>query len=61
MTEWYTKKTFGSLVDTMAERFGDREALVFKDERYSFLEVRTRVDEVARGLIQLGVEQSHGY
>jgi|TARA_B100002003_G_scaffold233975_1_gene247365 fatty-acyl-CoA synthase len=56
MTEWYTKKTFGSLVDTMAERFGDREALVFKDERYSFLEVRTRVDEVARGLIQLGVE-----
>ncbi len=55
MIEWYTKKTFGSLVDTMSERFGDREALVFKDERYSFLEVRKRVDEVACGLIQLGV------
>ncbi len=56
MPEWYTKKTFGSLADTMAERFGDREALVFKDERYTFHEVRERVDEVARGLIQLGVK-----
>ena len=55
MAEWYTKKTFGSLADTMAERFGHREALVFNDERYSFLEVRERIDEVARGLIHLGV------
>ena len=58
MAEWYTKKTFGSLVDDMARRFGEREALVFSDERYSFRDVAERVDEVARGLIQLGV--SHG-
>ena len=58
MAEWYTKKTFGSLVDDMARRFGEREALVFNDERYSFRDVAERVDEVARGLIQLGV--SHG-
>lgn len=56
MAEWYTKKTFGSLADTMAERFGHREALVFNDERYTFLTVRERVDEVARGLIKLGVK-----
>ena len=55
MAEWYPKRTFGSLVDDMTERFGDREALVFGDERYSFREVGERVDEVARGLIQLGV------
>ncbi len=56
MAEWYSKKTFGSLADTMAERFGNREALVFEDERYTFLQVRERIDEVARGLIQLGIK-----
>lgn len=56
MGEWYDKKTFGSLADTMAERFGDREALVFNDERYTFAEVLERIDEVARGLINQGVK-----
>jgi len=58
MAEWYTKKTFGSLADTMAERFGDREALVFGDDRYTFSDVRDRIDAVAKGLIALGV--GHG-
>jgi fatty-acyl-CoA synthase len=56
MPEWYAKKTFGSLPDTMAERFGEREALVFGEERYTFSEVLERIDEVARGLIHLGVQ-----
>ena len=56
MSEWYQKKTFGSLADTVAERFGDREALVFRDERYTFSEVREKIDAVARGLINLGVK-----
>ncbi len=56
MPEWYTKKTLGSLADTMAERFGEREALVFNEERYTFGEVLERINEVARGLIQLGIE-----
>jgi fatty-acyl-CoA synthase len=56
VSEWYQKKTFGSLADTMAERFGDREALVFRDERYTFAQVREKIDAVARGLIKLGVK-----
>ncbi len=56
MSEWYQKKTFGSLADTMAERFGNREALVFRDERYTFSEVREKIDAAARGLIELGVK-----
>jgi len=56
VSEWYQKKTFGSLADTVAERFGDREALVFRDERYTFSEVREKIDAVARGLIELGVK-----
>ena len=43
MSEWYTKRTFGSLPETMAERFGGREALVFGDERYTFQDVLERV------------------
>lgn len=55
MADWYEKKTFGSLPKTMARRFGAREALVFKDERYSFDEVLTEVDRVAKGLIAIGI------
>lgn len=58
MAEWYPKRTFGSLVDEKAERFGEREALVFGEQRYTFKQVRERVDEVAAGLIKLGVR--HG-
>jgi fatty-acyl-CoA synthase len=56
MPEWYPKKTFGSLAETMADRFGEREALVFADERYTFADVLRRVDEVAKGLMSVGVE-----
>ena len=56
MAEWYQKKTFGSLAQTMAVRFGSREALVFRNERYTFAEVLERVDQVAKGLIALGVQ-----
>jgi fatty-acyl-CoA synthase len=56
MVEWYPRRTFGSLVDDMAERFGAREALVFREQRITFGELRERVDELARGLIALGVE-----
>jgi len=57
MAQWYQKKTFGSLAQTMADRFGDREALIFNDERYTFAEILTRVDEVAKGLVHLGVQR----
>ncbi|MCB1746193.1 MAG: AMP-binding protein [Gammaproteobacteria bacterium] len=56
MAEWYPKRSFGQLVDEVCERFGPREALVFGEERYTFDEVAARIDEVARGLIELGVK-----
>ena len=55
MSEWYVKKTFGSLPETISERFGEREALVFRDERYTFAQVLARVDSVAKGLMAAGV------
>ena len=56
MTDWYEKKTFGSLPERAAARFGNAEALTFKDRRYNFREVAAHVDEVAKGLMAIGVE-----
>lgn len=56
MGDWYEKKTFGSLPDRIAERYGDREALCFEDRRYTFAEVAALIDEVAKGLMHMGVQ-----
>ncbi len=47
---------FGDLPDAAAARWGNREALVFRDRRYSFTLIAAEVDRVARGLIQAGVK-----
>ena len=52
----YTKKTFGQLPAEMAARFGDREGLVFEDQRLSFAEMAARIDRAAKGLIAIGVQ-----
>ncbi len=46
---------FGDLTDTAAARWGDREALVFRDRRFSFRQIAAEVDRLARGLIHIGV------
>ena len=53
---WVAGLTFGDLPGEAARRFGDREALLFRDRRYSFREVAAEVDRLARGLIHIGVE-----
>ena len=47
---------FGDLTDAAAARWGDREALVFRDRRYTFRQIAAEVDRVARGLIHVGVQ-----
>ena len=46
---------FGDLPAAAAARWGDREALVFRDRRYTFRQIAAEVDRVARGLIAVGV------
>src|SRR5262245_34562618 len=46
---------FGDLPDAAAVRWGDREALVFGERRYTFRQIASDVDRVARGLIHAGV------
>ena len=55
MRDWFAKRTFGDLLDTAAECWGAREALLHEGRRYTFAELRAEVDAVARGLIALGV------
>lgn len=56
MPKPYVPKTFGSLPETMAERFPDREALVFGDQRLTFSQVNDEIDRVARGFIAVGIK-----
>lgn len=53
---WAAGLTFGELPRAAARRWGDREALVFRERRYSFRAIADEVDRLARGLLALGVE-----
>src|SRR4029453_7797507 len=46
---------FGDLTGAAAARWGDREALVFRERRYTFRQIAAEVDRVALGLIGAGV------
>ncbi len=55
-------QTIGDLLDAQANRFAGREALVCRDAefgidlRWSYADLLARVDQLARGLIGLGIE-----
>src|SRR2546425_225304 len=48
-------RTLPDLLDEMAARYPDREAVVAGDERLTYPQYRARVHEVAKGLHRLGV------
>jgi fatty-acyl-CoA synthase len=55
--DWYEKRCFGDLPAEAAARFGDREGLVYKDNRYSFKDIAQEVDIAARALLAQGVKK----
>ena len=57
--DWYRKRTLGSLLDAAADRFGEREALVFEGQRWTFREWRAQADRVAKGLMAAGIGPGH--
>src|SRR3954471_5053160 len=54
-----TGHTIGEDLERAARDFGDRDALVScaQDLRYTYAELDAAVDQVARGLLQAGVEK----
>ena len=51
----FADATAYGLLATIAERHGDREAIVFGEERVTFAEFRARADALAAGLATLGL------
>ncbi len=56
MAAWFEKLTIGAMLDRAAIQFGDREALSFGAQRWTFRELKDDVDRAARGLLQSGVQ-----
>jgi fatty-acyl-CoA synthase len=54
----YRNATLPSLLDDVAARFGDREALVSRGRRWCYADLHREVERLARGLLALGI--GHG-
>jgi hypothetical protein len=52
MPEGFEKVTIGDLLDRLVQRCGEREALVFAGQRWSFQQLQADSDRAARGLMQ---------
>ena len=50
-------RTLGGLLDEMAAARPHAEAVVFRDQRLSYAELRARADELARALLALGIRK----
>jgi fatty-acyl-CoA synthase len=53
--EWFEKRTFGTLLDDVAERFPDRVGLSFEDRQWTFSQLRIEARRVAASFIAAGV------
>lgn len=52
-----SSRTIADLVDEMAARYPDQEAIVYGDERLTYAQMRGQVHRLAKGLYKLGVRR----
>ena len=59
MAEELINKTIGDVLDETAEKYPDKDALVYVDRglRYSYREFKEKCDQLAKGLMKLGVKK----
>ncbi len=50
-------KTLGDILDETAEKFPNREVIIFEDRRITYKELNEKVDQFASGLVKLGIEK----
>jgi len=50
-------RTLGDLLDEMAELYPNDEVLIFGEERYTWQQFKNNTDELAKGLLRLGVKK----
>jgi fatty-acyl-CoA synthase len=56
MGDWFDKTSIGALVDQAAACYGDRQALYYEGQRWSFADLKAETDRVAKGLLALGIQ-----
>ncbi len=54
--DWFTKRTLGDTLDIAAERYGDRPALSFQNQCWTYTDLNHEADLVAKGLLGLGIK-----
>jgi non-ribosomal peptide synthetase component E (peptide arylation enzyme) len=52
---WWAGRTFGDLLDRTADIYPDKEALVDHDRRFTYAQIRDRVDRLAVSLMDLNI------
>jgi 2,3-dihydroxybenzoate-AMP ligase/mycobactin salicyl-AMP ligase len=52
---WWAYRTFGDLLDRASDIYPDKEALVDHDRRFTYAQVRERVDRLAVSLMDLNI------
>lgn len=57
MADWFYKETIADKLDSAAERFPTREAVVFKEERITYEQLRERSEHFAGSLVRLGIKR----
>ena len=56
ISDWYPKRTLGSLLDDAAAKWGNREAITYKGDSWSFTDWKREADRLAKGLIAYSVK-----
>jgi fatty-acyl-CoA synthase len=54
MAVW-VKKSLGQVLEEVAEKYPNRPALIFKEQRISYRKLREKVETLAKGLLALGI------
>jgi fatty-acyl-CoA synthase len=59
MEDWYeySVRTWGKVLDETTSKFGEREAIVYKDERVTYKELQNKVLQLANGLLKLNIKK----
>lgn len=57
MNPWKEVDRYGDLAAEAARRWGDRDGLIFRDNRYTFAELSEQVDRAARAAMAAGVQK----
>lgn len=54
--EWFKKRCMGDIVEVASQRWGDRTALIYEGQEWTYSELSSEVDRVAKGLMAAGID-----